>query len=146
MGKIMECGGICAIPKGKVILATVKADNFELLPMDPNTRCTELSVAAHTLYEKSERRAHHDVRFGLMPSARPDLLSGPGGVLDITDARYEQISERAVRVSGAVIQRKPTAFKLEGACQVGYKTVFLGGIRDPILIKGIEDFVSGARY
>ena len=50
----MECGGICAIPKGKVILATVKADHFELLPMDQNTRCTELSVAAHTLYEKSE--------------------------------------------------------------------------------------------
>lgn len=67
-------------------------------------------------------------------------------MLDITDARYEQISERAVRVSGAVIQRKPTAFKLEGACQVGYKTVFLGGIRDPILIKGIEDFVSDPRY
>jgi hypothetical protein len=111
MGKIMECGGICAIPKGKVILATVKADNFELLPMDPNTRCTELSVAAHTLYEKSERIARTalgDLCLGLMPSARPDLLSGPGGVLDITNARYEQISERAVRVSGAVIQRKPT--------------------------------------
>ena len=54
MGKIMECGGICAIPKGKVILATVRADSFDLLPMDLNTRCTELSVAAHTLYEKSE--------------------------------------------------------------------------------------------
>ena len=54
MGKIMECGGICAIPKGKVILATVRKDDFELLPMDPATRCTELSVAAHTLYEKSK--------------------------------------------------------------------------------------------
>ena len=54
MGKIIECGGICAIPKGKVILATVKANSFDLLPMDPDTRCTELSVAAHTLYEKSE--------------------------------------------------------------------------------------------
>ncbi|KAK4684313.1 hypothetical protein P7C73_g5874, partial [Tremellales sp. Uapishka_1] len=126
MGKIMECGGICAIPKGKVILATVKADNFELLPMDPNTRCTELSVAAHTLYEKT----------------RPDLLSGPGGILDIRNARYEQISARGVRVSGAVIQRKRTAFKLEGARKVGYKTVFLGGIRDPIMIRGIEAFTQ----
>ncbi|WWC71754.1 uncharacterized protein I206_105713 [Kwoniella pini CBS 10737] len=126
MGKIMECGGICAIPKGKVILATVSPDNFELLPMDPNTRCTELSVAAHTLYEKT----------------RPDKLAGPGGILDITNAKYQQISARGVRVSGAVIERKPTAFKLEGARQVGFKTVFLGGIRDPILIKCIDEFTQ----
>ena len=74
--------------------------------------------------------------------ARPDLLSGPGGILDIRAAKYEQISTRGVRVSGAVIQRKPTAFKLEGARMVGYKTVFLGGIRDPIMIRGIDAFVS----
>ncbi|WRT68191.1 uncharacterized protein IL334_005166 [Kwoniella shivajii] len=126
MGKIMECGGICAIPKGKVILATVKADNFELLPMAPNTRCTELSVAAHTLYEKT----------------RPDLLAGPGGILNISEAKYQQISARGVRVSGAVIERRPTAFKLEGARQVGFKTVFLGGIRDTILINCIEEFTK----
>ncbi|KAI1319394.1 hypothetical protein F5Y16DRAFT_406011 [Xylariaceae sp. FL0255] len=126
MGKIMECGGICAIPKGKVILATVQENSFELLPMDLKTRCTELSVAAHTLYEKT----------------RPDLLSGPGGILDISNAKYEQVSARAVRVSGAVIQPKPIAFKLEGARQVGFKTIFIGGIRDPILVKGIEDFTA----
>ncbi|ORX39539.1 hypothetical protein BD324DRAFT_606879 [Kockovaella imperatae] len=124
MGKIMECGGICAIPKGKVILATVRRDAFELLPMNPDTRCTELSVAAHTLYEKT----------------RPDLLAGPGGLLDIRAATYTQISDRAVRVSGAKIVEKPVALKLEGARQVGFKTVFLGGIRDPILISGIESF------
>ena len=48
-------------------------------------------------------------------------------------------------MSGATIHRKPTAFKLEGACKVGYKTVFLGGIRDPILIRGIDEFVRPRR-
>ena len=50
----MECGGICALPKGRVMVATVRPDHFDLLPMSPLERCTELSVAAHTLYEKSE--------------------------------------------------------------------------------------------
>lgn len=136
LADFQECGGICAIPKGKVILATVRPDSFDLLPMDPNTRCTELSVAAHTLYEKSELH----VDFELI-TARPDLLAGPGGLLDLTQAKYEQISERGVRVSGALIRPAPTTFKLEGACRVGYKTVFICGIRDPILIAGIEDFV-----
>ncbi|MGC3986804.1 MAG: acyclic terpene utilization AtuA family protein [Pseudorhodoferax sp.] len=62
MGKIMECGANCAEPKGKVILATIRQDSFDLEPMSPGERCTPLSVAAHTLYEKT----------------RPDLLSGPG--------------------------------------------------------------------
>ena len=74
MAKIMECGALCADPKGAVILATVRKDSFDLEPMAPNARCTTTSVAAHTLYEKS----------------RPDLLAGPGGILDLNDSHYEQ--------------------------------------------------------
>lgn len=130
MGKIMECGAACAEPKGRVILATVRAGSFDLEPMNPDERCTRLSVAAHTLYEKT----------------RPDLLAGPGGVLDLTSSRYEQLDERRVRVSGSVFHPSATyQVKLEGAAIAGYRTIFLGGIRDPLLVAQIDPFLAGLR-
>ena len=39
MGKIVECGAVCAEPKGRVILATVRRDSFDLEPMNPAERC-----------------------------------------------------------------------------------------------------------
>ncbi|MEN0108602.1 MAG: acyclic terpene utilization AtuA family protein [Pseudomonas sp.] len=130
MGKIMECGGVCAEPKGKAILATVRADSFDLEPINPAERCTPTSVAAHTLYEKS----------------RPDLLAGPGGVLDLRSSRYEALDERRVRVSGSVF--RPSAnyeVKLEGAALEGYRTIFIGGVRDPILVGMIDKALLGIR-
>ena len=54
IGKIMECAGLCAIPKGGGATATVYADGtFDVVPMAPTSKCKTLSVAAHTLYEKS---------------------------------------------------------------------------------------------
>ncbi|XHG02987.1 hypothetical protein AWENTII_006307 [Aspergillus wentii] len=49
MGKTMECGGICAIPKGRSMVAPMREDSFDLTPLSPKERCTPLSVAAHTL-------------------------------------------------------------------------------------------------
>lgn len=130
MGKIMECGANCAEPKGKVILATVRQDSFDLEPMSPNERCTPLSVAAHTLYEKT----------------RPDLLSGPGGVLDLAGATYLPLNERTVRVKGSVFRPTPKYLvKLEGAAIAGQRTIFVGGVRDPILVAQIEPFLEALR-
>ena len=129
MGKIMECGGVCAEPKGGVILATVRADSFDLVPMTPGSRCTPLSVAAHTLYEKT----------------RADLLAGPGGVLDLNAATYEPLDARTVRVRDSVFRPVPYTVKLEGAKIVGYRTVFIGGVRDPILIGQIDVYLEQVR-
>ena len=130
MGKILECGANCAEPKGRVILATVRQDSFDLEPMNPLERCTPLSVAAHTLYEKT----------------RPDLLSGPGGVLDLNGAKYEPLNERTVRVSGSIFRPTPKYLvKLEGAAIAGYRTIFIGGIRDPILVGQIDTFLASLR-
>ena len=126
MGKIMECGAVCAEPKGRVILATIRADSFDLEPMSAKERCTPLSVAAHTLYEKS----------------RADLLAGPGGVLDLNDATYTPLDDRTVRVERSIFHPTPYTVKLEGASIVGHRTVFIGGIRDPILIEGIDGFLE----
>ncbi|KAI1270326.1 hypothetical protein F5Y18DRAFT_367920 [Xylariaceae sp. FL1019] len=129
MGKIMECGGICAVPKGRSMIATIRKDSFDLTPLSPEERCTPLSVAAHTLYEKT----------------RPDRLPGPGGVLNLDTAHYEQITEKTCRISGAKFERKPYQVKLEGVTFLGYRTIFIGGIRDPILISQIDDFLEKVR-
>ncbi|SCO78344.1 related to acyl-CoA transferases/carnitine dehydratase [Fusarium oxysporum] len=129
MGKIMECGGICAIPKGRSMIATMRYDSFDLTPLAPEERCTPLSVAAHTLYEKT----------------RPDRLPGPGGVLSLDNAKYEQINDKTTRVSGAQFLETPYQVKLEGVTFLGYRTIFIGGIRDPILISQIDDFLERVR-
>lgn len=126
MGKIMECGGACATPKGQSIIATVRRDSFDLTPLAPTDRCTPLSVAAHTLYEKT----------------RPDRLPGPGGILSLDAAKYDQLTEKTTRVSGAEFIPTPYQIKLEGVTQLGYRTVFFGGVRDPVLVGQIEDFLK----
>jgi len=130
MGKIVECGAACAEPKGRVIKATIRPGSFDLEPMNPAERCTPLSVAAHTLYEKS----------------RPDMLPGPGGVLDLNGARYEALDDRRVRVSGGVfLPSNKYSVKHEGAAITGYRTIFIGGIRDPILIGQLDAFLDTVR-
>ncbi|KAJ5109843.1 hypothetical protein N7532_002488 [Penicillium argentinense] len=130
MGKIMECGGICAVPKGRSMIATVREDSFDLTPLSPRERCTPLSVAAHTLYEKT----------------RPDRLPGPGGVLNLDGASYEQITEKTVRVRGAEFVPSETyQVKMEGVEKLGFRTIFIGGIRDPILISQIDAFLDDVR-
>jgi hypothetical protein len=128
MGKVMECGALCSTPKSKEALATIRQDSFDITPLDPNTRCTPTSVAAHTLYEKT----------------RPDILLGPGGGLYLEKATYEQLADnRTVRVRGAIFKPdQQYTIKLEGARTCGYHSVFVGGIRDPILISQIDHFVA----
>ncbi|MGW4587763.1 acyclic terpene utilization AtuA family protein [Amycolatopsis thermoflava] len=127
VGKILECGGACAEPKGGGVLATVRADSFDLTPMSPHQSCTPLSVAAHTLYEK----------------ARPDLLPGPAGLLDLRECTYTALDERTVRVAGSRhVPAERATVKLEGAAVVGYRCVFIGGVRDPILIGQLDDFLA----
>ncbi|PYI30072.1 CAIB/BAIF family enzyme [Aspergillus indologenus CBS 114.80] len=130
MGKIMECGGICAIPKGRSMIATMRTDSFDLTPLAPSERCTPVSVAAHTLYEKT----------------RPDQLPGPGGVLILDDASYEQLTPKTVRVRSAkFVPSTVYQVKLEGVEKLGYRTIFIGGIRDPILIGQIDEFLESVR-
>lgn len=121
VGKIMECGGTCAEPKSHGVIATVfKNGEFVLEPLTSTARCTPVSVAAHTMYEKS----------------RPDLLHGPGGYLDLNVATYEQLEDqRSIRVRGSMFHflkesEKPYQIKLEAASIIGYRTMFMGSVRD----------------
>jgi hypothetical protein len=133
MGKIMECGALCSTPKSSSAMATIYLDGtFDIVPLSPEAICTPTSVAAHTMYEKT----------------RPDILPGPGGCLDLNSSRYEQLPDnRSVRVCGAQFLSArelnlPYCVKLEAAKTVGYRTLIMGGIRDPILISQIDSFLA----
>jgi hypothetical protein len=120
-GKILECGGLCGEPKSNGAMATVYQDgSFDVVPLDPNSKCTPISVAAHTLYEKS----------------RPDVLYGPGGYLDLVNMKTEALNDgRSVRVQGGVFhflrdEGLPYTVKLEGAEIVGYRAQIMGSFKD----------------
>ena len=117
MGKIMECGALCAEPVGRNVMGYLRRDHFEIEPLNPAERCTTCSVAAHTLYEKTH----------------PFLLAGPGGTLDLSNCKYEQVSDRRVRVSGSRFEpSRHYTEKLEGAKTSGWRSIFIAGARDPI--------------
>jgi hypothetical protein len=46
---------------------------------------------------------------------------------------------------GLFVPTNKYAVKLEGAAIVGYRTVFIGGIRDPILIGQLDSFLDAVR-
>ncbi|MFC0470121.1 acyclic terpene utilization AtuA family protein [Halalkalibacter kiskunsagensis] len=132
MGKILECASIAAIPGSgsDCMIAYLREDHFLLEPLNPTRKCTTTSVAAHTLYEKSN----------------PYILPGPGGYLDLHETKFEQYSETTVKVSGSkYIKEHPYTIKLEGAKPIGYRTVSIAGARDPIFIKEIDQIVEGVR-
>lgn len=131
LGKILECAAIAATPGSGAdcMLGTVRSDHVEVEPLAPQRVCTVTSVAAHTLYEKSD----------------PYLLPGPGGVLDLRSTTFTQVTPRAVRIAGTVLRRTPYAVKVEGAAPAGYRTIAIAGIRDPVLIGQIDAVVAAVR-
>lgn len=125
LGKILECGALCAEPgtTKDVILGRLDDTGFEVWPADDQRKCTPVSVAAHTFYEKDH----------------PYLLKGPGILLDLSECRFLQVSDGRVRVEGSRLAHTPYAIKLEGARRVAYRTFVLAGIRDPLLIRQLDE-------
>jgi len=76
-GKAMECASFCGEPfMGKeTILGRVDETGVYLTAMHPDQRCTPASVASHAMYER----------------LNPFREYVPGGYLDMTSCRYEQV-------------------------------------------------------
>ena len=129
LAKIIECAGQVTEPRPgqDCVLGTLRDDHFLVEPGHPDKRCTRMRIAAHTLYEN--------------PS--PYHLVEPDGTLVTTDSVYEQADPRVVRVSGSRFEPSNRySVKLEGVKQTGYRTVFVAGVRDPVLISVIDDFIA----
>jgi len=129
MGKILECAAIAADPgSGSDCMMGILDDNgFEVFPLNPIRKCTEMSVAAHTLYEKSD----------------PYKLHGPDGIIDLSGCTFKESVDGHVRVEGTgfVPAEKPMV-KLEGARLAGKRTISIAGTRDPVMIDRIDSITD----
>jgi hypothetical protein len=131
-GKIIECGSAAVAQRfyPDCMAAELDPEGFTIEPPNPDFRCTPQSVSAHTLYENAD----------------PYQLVESGGTVDTTDARYESVSDRAVRVTGAqFIPAEKYTVKIEGAALAGYRSIVVAGIRDPLVIRQLDSFLSSLR-
>lgn len=132
LGKILECSSICSTPGSgsDCMFGYLGEDYFTLEPLNPIRKCTTVSVAAHTLYEKTN----------------PYILPGPGGYLDLTECKFKQINDNMVKVSGSkFVESVKKTIKLEGARLIGYRTISIAGARDPIMIEKIDEIIEGVK-
>jgi hypothetical protein len=129
MGKILECGAAACVSRRTpdCMFAWVREDHFVVEAPDERLRCTPQSIASHSLYENAD----------------PFKLVECSGTLDLTESRYEAVSDRAVKVSGSAFIDAPRyTVKLEGAEKAGYQSVIIGSVRDPFIIRQIDDWVE----
>lgn len=132
LGKILECAAIASTPGSgsDCMIGYLFEDCFKIEPLNPIRKCTTLSVAAHTLYEKTN----------------PYILPGPGGTLDLSETTFEQETDNMVRVAGTkFIPSDVYTIKLEGAKRIGYRTVSIAGTRDAIMIKEIDNIIEAVK-
>jgi hypothetical protein len=126
LGKILECAALSADPgtTKDCMLGILKRDSFIVKPLNDKRKCTAVSVAAHTFYEKDH----------------PYILHGPGTVLDLEHCTFTELGDGSVEVKGSKITETPVyKIKLEGAMKVAYRTFVIAGVRDPLLIAQIEE-------
>jgi hypothetical protein len=130
MAKILECGAACVVLRKypDCMFATVTNDHFVVEPPNPEYRCDPVSIASHNLYENST----------------PYELVEPSGVLHTVNAKYEAISDRAVKVSGSTFRHAERyTIKLEGVELAGYQSIIIGSVRDPIILRQLDSWLEG---
>jgi hypothetical protein len=130
--KVLECGAAAVThrtsPDG--MFAWLERESFTVAPPNADYRCTPLSVAAHSLYENAD----------------PYRLREPSGVVDLTNASYDAVDDRSVRVTGSdFLAADSYTVKLEGARLRGYRSLVMGGIRDPFVLRQLDDWLDGVR-
>jgi hypothetical protein len=129
--KVAECGGLCTVnPTSPGVMMSVDREGFDIAALSPDNRCTPYTVSAHMLYENSD----------------PFRLVEPGGVLDVTEARYAAIDARTVRVTGSRFEPAPYTLKLEGAGGGPFQTLMLVGIADPAVLADVGGFVGRLQH
>lgn len=132
LGKAIECASFCAEPYGgkETIVGTITDTEILLTAMHPEQRCTPASVASHIMYERSSPYYEHV----------------PSGILDMSEARYDQYDEKTCRITGSkFIPSKDYWFKLEGAGKVGERYIGIAAFRDPYLVRNIDRVIEWAK-
>jgi hypothetical protein len=131
-GKVMECASFCAEPYGgkESIIGEITMEDVKVTAMLPEQRCTVASVAAHSMYERSNPYYEYFL----------------GGHIDMSQCVYQQFDERTTRVTGPrFIPAKELRVKLEGAGKVGERYVGMAAVRDPYTISRIDEVIAWAK-
>jgi hypothetical protein len=132
IGKILECAAIAATPGSgsDCMFGCLHKNDFVLEPLSPLRKCTVLSVAAHTLYEKTN----------------PYILPGPGGAINLHESKFTQIDDNKVMVSGSrFVPTEQYFVKLEGVRSMGCRTVSIAAVKDPIFIEKVDAIVENVK-
>lgn len=131
MGKASECASLVCWPQKvkESIISTVYDDCFTIEPMHPDQAATPHSVAAHSMYERTN----------------PFIQALPGGILDMKHTVYEAVNDRITKVSNSKFI--PSAdgsykVKLEGAGCVGERVYHIVGIRDTNAIRNLDKIIN----
>jgi hypothetical protein len=126
--KTVECGSLCTTGGGRGgVLVHIADEGFVVEPVDPDAACTPRSVAAHLLYE----------------NANPFRLREPAGTLDTSAAVYTALDERRVLVTGSRFElAEYHTAKLEGSAIAGAQTVSIVGLRDPLVLARIDEWIA----
>jgi hypothetical protein len=127
--KILECGAASVVQRKTpdCMFAWLREDHFVVEAPDPELSCTPQSIASHSLYENAD----------------PFRLVECSGTLDLAQSRYEAVTPRSVKVSGSRFEPAPRyTVKLEGAEKAGYQSILIGSVRDPFIIRQIDDWVA----
>jgi hypothetical protein len=135
MGDIMECGEsaaeeirptLRALTHNRIpIIGTMHKDGFVLRPALDSLACTPNSCLMHSFYERSDLR----------------LARFPSGTLDRSHARYDAVDENTTRISGAKFRSEPYSILLEGVKPVGYRSLFIFGVRTPGMIEQLDEIL-----
>lgn len=129
-GKMLECACNAATPKKHdCLIVSVGEDFVESEPLNPELRCTPLSVAVQALHE----------------NASPIYRYEPGGMLDASECKLVAVSDRRVRITGMKWNPMPYSIKIEGAEKVGYSAIVIAATRDPGLIGQLDSFLVTVR-
>lgn len=133
LGKVLECASFCAEPYGakESVIGTITHEDVKVEAMAPWQRCTVASVAGHAMYERSN----------------PDYEWFAGGMIDMSECKYEQYDEKTTRITGPkyIPIDGRVRVKLEGSAKVGEMYIGIAGIRDPYTIKNIDKVLELAR-
>lgn len=131
VGKVVECGTLaCETMKRGTMFSRLDQSGATIIPLGEGLRCTPQSIAAHSLYENGD----------------PYLHAECSGTLDLTHSTFEQVDDVSVRIAGSGFRPADQySVKLEGVELIGYQSVIVGGVRDPLIIRQLDSWLANVR-
>jgi len=128
-GKILDCGAACVVSRSAPdsMMAVLREDSFDVVPLHEDYVCTPQSVAAQVLYENSD----------------PHFIREPSGTVVTEESEYSPLPPRSVRIRGSsFLPASAYSVKLEGVRSAGWSSIFMGGVRDPYILGELDAWIK----